>query len=205
MARRNDHSREEIKKMAIKAGRAIIAREGIHGFSARKTAREIGYSVGTLYNVFTDYDDFMMHINAVTLDELYSYVTEKGGEVGAVPAAGGGTLAVLGMRYIAFAENNRHVWEALFSYVRPPDKNMTPEYREKIGRLFALIEEELRPFLGDKADSRTAQMIWAGVHGVCALGISGKLCFEEEADHAKETREAAQRLLAVCMKGAAAA
>lgn len=203
MARRNDHSREEIKDMAIKAGREIIAREGIHGFSARKAAREIGYSVGTLYNVFTDYDDFMMHINAVTLDELYSYVTAPaGGE--APPAGGGGALAELGMRYIAFAENNRHVWEALFSYVRPPDKRMSAAYREKISRLFVLIEEELRPFLGDKADSRTAQMIWAGVHGVCALGVSGKLCFDEDADHAGETRQAAQRLLSACIKGAAA-
>ena len=52
MGRRNEHSRDEIKEMAIEAGKKIIVEEGFSNLGARKIARAIGYTVGTLYNVF---------------------------------------------------------------------------------------------------------------------------------------------------------
>ena len=51
MARRNDHTRDELKEMAISAGQSIIIHEGFNKFSARKVARNIGYTVGTIYNI----------------------------------------------------------------------------------------------------------------------------------------------------------
>jgi hypothetical protein len=52
MARRKDHTRVQLKEMSLLAGQKILQEEGIPSFSARKIAKEIGYTVGTVYNVF---------------------------------------------------------------------------------------------------------------------------------------------------------
>jgi AcrR family transcriptional regulator len=77
MGRRNDHTRKDIKEMAVKAGLDIIEENGFSGLSTRKVASKIGYSVGTLYNVFENFDDLVFHINALTLKDLYYYVKEN--------------------------------------------------------------------------------------------------------------------------------
>ena len=70
MARRSDHTREELKELAIAAGQKVISDEGFCKFSARKVAKEMGYTVGTLYNIFGDYNDIVLHINFATLDDM---------------------------------------------------------------------------------------------------------------------------------------
>jgi len=50
MGRRNDHTRKDIKEMAISASLELIEERGFSGLSTRKVASKIGYSVGTLYN-----------------------------------------------------------------------------------------------------------------------------------------------------------
>jgi hypothetical protein len=44
MARRSDHSKDELKEMAITAGYNIIRSQSFSKFSARKVASEIGYT-----------------------------------------------------------------------------------------------------------------------------------------------------------------
>ena len=75
MARRADHSRDEIKTLAIAAGSTLIQEHGYTNFSARKVAAVIGYTVGTLYNVFSDQHDFILHINGVTLEGMQQHLT----------------------------------------------------------------------------------------------------------------------------------
>ena len=61
MARRSDHSREQLADMAVAAATALAERDGLRGVTARGVAREIGYTVGTLYNVFDNLDDVLRH------------------------------------------------------------------------------------------------------------------------------------------------
>ena len=56
MARRTDHSREELEALIVKVSRNIISEQGLSQLSTRKIAAEIGYSPGTIYNVFSDLD-----------------------------------------------------------------------------------------------------------------------------------------------------
>ena len=51
MARRSDHSRDEIREMALNAAKTIVEREGAAALSTRKIANEIGYTAGSLYLV----------------------------------------------------------------------------------------------------------------------------------------------------------
>ena len=59
MARRSDHSREELREMALAATEEIIDQQGLAGLTARKVAAGIGYTVGTLYLVFRNLDDLI--------------------------------------------------------------------------------------------------------------------------------------------------
>ena len=70
MARRSDHSREEIKEMALNAAMEVLEQEGPKGLSARKVASAIGYTVGTLYLVFKNQQEMVLQLNARTLDDM---------------------------------------------------------------------------------------------------------------------------------------
>ena len=44
MARRSDHTREQLHRMALAAARAIVTKEGLRGLSTRRIAKKLGYS-----------------------------------------------------------------------------------------------------------------------------------------------------------------
>lgn len=169
MARRADHTREELMDIALTAGEALLRREGPEGFSARKAAAAFGYTVGTLYHVFGSYDDYLLHINARTLDRWYIFME------GAVKPHGGDTaIHALAQAYIAFARANYHEWSALFTHRLAEDRELPEWYVPKMARFFALTEQVLLPLAKDKA-AKSARVLWAGIHGICVLALSGKL------------------------------
>ena len=70
MARRSEHSLEELKALVLDAAETIVREEGFSGLKVRKIASEIGYTVGSIYMVFANMADLIMHINARTLDAI---------------------------------------------------------------------------------------------------------------------------------------
>ena len=52
MGRRSDHSRDELLGLALDVAEKVVAQEGIGALTARRISKEIGYSVGTIYNLF---------------------------------------------------------------------------------------------------------------------------------------------------------
>lgn len=187
MGRRNEHSREQIKAMAISAGRELIESKGFSGLSARKVAREIGYTVGTLYNVFDNFTDLICHINAETLDNLRTYLEEslKPGQSGI------DALEQLGNSYVEFARQNINLWSALFEFQHPVNDKLPEWYSEKVQTIFELPVRFLAPmFNGDKGMAKfngemsraeyEARIIWGGVHGICLLGLTRRLGHDSE-------------------------
>ena len=63
MGRRSDHSRPELREMIVAEGHRQISEAGFVRFSAREVAKRIGYSIGTIYNVFGSYDQLILAIN----------------------------------------------------------------------------------------------------------------------------------------------
>ena len=173
MGRRNDHTREEIKEMAIKAGLELIEEGGFLNCSARKVAARIGYSAGTLYNVFDDYYDLVFHVNAVTLNDLQKYIEEKlDRDLEGIEA-----IKRLGVCYIEFAHENDFRWRALFDYLRPLNSHLPEWYLLTVNSLFAIAEILILPLVqGDKESARrVANVLWGGVHGIYSLGITQRL------------------------------
>lgn len=174
MARRGDHSRDEIHKMALDAAEAIVAADGYKGLSARKVAAAIGYTVGTLYLVFENLDDLVLQVNGRTLDSLLEWLAvrrRKGRDAR-------DQLLALADAYIAYAEAETPRWNMLFEYVKENGNALPDWYQAKLSKVFGLVETALKPLADHRSASEVEQasrVLWASVHGICTLKIRHRM------------------------------
>ena len=167
MARRSDHSKEQIKQMAINAARELIREKGLSSLSARKVATQIGYTPGTLYLVFKNQDELILHINAITLEQLYQQLSASI-KPGSSPQ---NCILQLGQEYLNFATQNKHLWRAIFDHSLP-DGDIAPDwFQAHIVRLYELVENQLKQLNLNIDTHLAANALWSGVHGVCVLGF----------------------------------
>ncbi len=173
MARRSDHSREEIKELALTAAEQIVADHGFAGLSARKIASAIGYTVGTIYLVFKNLDDLIMQVNARTLEAMYQTVCLKQKK-----SKYKQNLSQFGLAYYDFANQNPHLWSLIFEHHVAGGGDVIPQLEDRISTLFSLIESEIKGLAPQKkpdAIHSAALALWSGVHGITILAISDKL------------------------------
>lgn len=174
MARRNDHSHDEIREMILDAAETIIMEHGMKGLSTRKVTRDIGYTVGTLYLVFENLDDLVTHINARTLNRLYHLLTGEDTKV----LTKKDRLLRLGQIYVNFAYDDPHRWGLIYEHRHSKDQSVPGWYKKNILQMFSIIEDVLKPLAPTRTDveiEQAASALWAGVHGICMLGITRKL------------------------------
>ncbi|MGZ5031249.1 MAG: TetR/AcrR family transcriptional regulator, partial [Methylobacter sp.] len=159
---------EEIREMVSDAAETIIINEGCSALTARRIAMEIGYTVGSIYMVFANMADLVMHINAGTIDDL----TEQMQQVH--HCAPEQYIADLAKTYVAFASRNFNRWSMIFAKdAKPPEW-----YQEKIGQMFGLVEAQfaqLAPNHSAQQGKQAAQALWSGVHGICSLSLAREL------------------------------
>lgn len=173
MARRSDHTREELLALLVDAAGEIVAGEGLPGLTARKVAAAVGYSPGTIYNVVENLDGLVVHVNAATLDRLIAAFE-------AVPLSGEPRRDLMAFVecYLEFEEANPKLWGALFDYDLQEGGAWPDWFLVKIDRVFQLVEAALLPLVGagGRRQARVAiQVLWAGLHGITALARSGTL------------------------------
>jgi len=172
MGRRSEHTHDELRSMAILTGNQMIAEGGFTAFSARKLARRIGYTVGTIYNVFGTHECLIASINGHTLDELAQCVQQRL----AAGAEGLAQLQALATAYLDFACTHHQRWSALFEAPRGSKADVPDWYRAKREALFDLLEAPLSRLLSNPdAAKLAASTLWASIHGICILGTSGRL------------------------------
>lgn len=71
MARRKEHSHDEIRAMAIQAATELLTEQGVVGLSLRKVASQIGYVPSTLINIFGSYNYLLLAVSESTLRALH--------------------------------------------------------------------------------------------------------------------------------------
>ncbi len=173
MGRRNQHSREEQRKMALDAADALVAAEGLAGFSMRKVALTMGYTVGNLYLLFSNQDDLLAEVSLRTADAMYEYLRT----VAAKPKAPLERLQAIAAGYISFANKHSFRWRLMFEHYLPPEKDH-PGLDARQSALFEFVEEHLSPLLPDASAKQlraAATALWSSVHGLCVLATTGKL------------------------------
>lgn len=173
MARRSDHSREELYEMALSAAHSIVDDDGLRALTARNVADAIGYSPGTLYNLFENLDGLIVHLNGRTLDRLHEQLSAT-----TMSEAPEDTMMSLLDSYLQFLEAHPGLWHVLFEYTLPAGEQLPTWYLLKVSKVLGLVEQALTPIFTDAEDIRIAQnarTIWASLHGICSLSDAGKL------------------------------
>ena len=72
MTGKREAKKEALRQAIINSARQRIADSGLDELRARDIAKDAGCAVGSLYTVFSDVDDVILHVNSGTLTKLGS-------------------------------------------------------------------------------------------------------------------------------------
>ena len=182
MARRSDHTRQELEHLFVVEGHKHMAEVGFARFSAREVAKRVGYTIGTLYNVFGTLDQLLIAINTRTFELWADHVRQRlaagyGPESG--PESGAGAddrMRRLVEAYFGFARANENSWSAIYDHHLPADVTLSDEQNQRRGGLTQIIVDEVAAVLPEAARSeapRLARSLIAVVHGHCVFDLNG--------------------------------
>jgi AcrR family transcriptional regulator len=184
MGRRSSHTPQQIRVLILDAAQEIIEAQGLAGLSAREIARRIGYSPGTIYNMFANLDDVVLNVEARVLDALDQRLSEvepgtDGDGAGAgTPAVADDRLIRIARAYLAFTQEKPRLWNLLFEHHMPRGAELPAWYQQKLEGLTAQIDRALAPWFppgSEEERRRAARALWAGVHGITSLSTADKL------------------------------
>jgi AcrR family transcriptional regulator len=194
MARRNDHTKEDLRELILDSAEKIIVRNGYKHLTARRLAQKIGYTPGTIYTFFKNIDNLILTINANTLDLLFEQIKiamckskcpEK-------------QISNIAEVYQNYNRQEYHRWELLFEY-QYKDSTCVPDwYQEKILKIFELIQKPIEQLSNtkNKSDSKS-RIFWASLHGIMILAAKSKL----DITKSKSTEELIQIFIKTFIKG----
>ena len=170
MARRSEHTLEELREMVLSAAEHIVIEEGFNALTVRKVAMQIGYTVGSIYMVFTNMNDLIMHIKGRTLDELALQLTRHLPDVHPEQR-----IHAIAETYLDFAHRHYNRWRMIFD--ASSDEPVPVWYQQKVDHLLAIVETAcVVPGCQAQASLRlAARALWGGVHGICVLSLNGSL------------------------------
>ncbi|MGH1351503.1 MAG: TetR/AcrR family transcriptional regulator [Methyloligellaceae bacterium] len=177
MARRSDHTREELKKLMIRSAKEIIAEKGLMGLTAREIAGKIGYSAGTIYNVFSNLNEIIYHLEIEVLESLESFLETLSDELQPDEQ-----LLLFTEKYLDYIDGYFNSWQLLIEHKAPHDMQIPGWYREKFERIISLVELRMKPLFSAEDISgveRAARVFWAGLHGIIILSGSDKLAIAD--------------------------
>lgn len=203
MARRSEHTRQELKQLALEAAIRLASDQGLSGLTARKIATEMGYTPGTLYLIFENLDELILHVNAQTLDDIYELMQAQ---LQCTDIARQGVHQLVDA-YMQFATENHGLWSCLHEH-KPECKKIPEWFESRISRNFNLVEHTLeranlessKTKESSTAYSKTnmtvfdinslnenekkqdsspvelvARALWCAIHGVCVLALNSSL------------------------------
>lgn len=172
MARRNDHTREELIELTIDAVSEFLANQPHHELSLRKVANKIGYVPSTLVNVFGNYNLLLLQVVARTVDELQmeaSLALEKSNSTEEA-------LYSLAYCYHDFASKNPYRWQLIFQHTMNGEE--LPDWQaNRIEAMTSMLEKLiaiLSPNRTTEEVIEASRVLWAGVHGVTLLSVDDK-------------------------------
>ena len=164
MARRSEHSQEQIKEMVLNAAETIVIEDGFEALKVRQIAMEIGYTVGSIYMVFENMGDLITHLKARTLDDM-------GIELEKVQNSNDDAqtqLMTLSNAYVNFASQNLNRWLMVSAYHSSEKMPLPDWYQQKNSEILKRIESLLKQ-LAPQSNTlqQAAQALWGGIQGIC--------------------------------------
>ncbi|MGR3714078.1 MAG: TetR/AcrR family transcriptional regulator [Shimia sp.] len=174
MAGKVAERRVALRVALIDAAEAEIEAGGLSALKARDLAKQVGCSIGAIYNVFDDLHGLVLEVSGRTFKKLGA----------AVSASYDGTepprarLILMSNAYLYFAAAHPRLWRALFDVQMPTDGPVPEWYLTSLGRLFANIRAplgELYPDMDDDALGLMTRAMFSAVHGIVLLGLENRV------------------------------
>jgi AcrR family transcriptional regulator len=170
MGRRSDHSRTELRELIIEEGHRQMAEQGFAHFSARQVARAIGYSVGTIYNLFPSIDHLLLAINTRTFNQWTEHLLAR------LENTGSDRIRALVEAYFSFAREHPNLWMAIYDHRLPFGMAMPDEDVQRRATLTGIVVQEVAQVVRNRPHDevqRLARSLIATVHGHCTFDLNG--------------------------------
>ena len=171
MGRRSSHKPDELRELIITSATDLIDSEGLAGISARAIARQIGYSPGTIYNIFEDLDDLILTVEQRLLERLAVRLAH-------VPPSSDPVqhLCNLAAAYLAFTQEEPRLWNLLSEHYMPAGWQVPVTFLAKFDALLDEVGKAITPLTGTpESAQQSARVLWAGIHGITSLATAEKL------------------------------
>lgn len=173
MGRRSVNTPEELRSKILAASRDIIDQDGFAALSAREIARRIGYTAGTLYNIFENIDEIVRALQSELLDGLADHLDRAAGPDGTRT-----DIAGLLSEYTTFAVARHRMWAVLSEHYQiSGDPGSTP-LNQSLDRILGTLSRALQPLIPSAPPEgleRHVLTLWASVHGIASLATSGRV------------------------------
>jgi len=178
---------EETQRRVLEAAIAAVEAGGQEAVNIRKIASEAGYSVGSVYKHYEDQDALLLAVNSVTLSRIKAVMAAAVEGIDDPLAQ----LKILAQTYLAYARDNRNLWNTLFGHRLPAGKEVPDWHIQENVALLGFIADPLKmlaPDLSEEALAVRSRTCFAAVHGLVTIsleerfiGLSGEL-LEREMD-----------------------
>lgn len=170
---RRDRDRKELRESILREAGALFVELGYDGFSMRKVAARIGYSVTTIYHHFKDKDALLMAL----LGEAFCSFGQSLDAAGAGETGPVARVVATGRAYVQFARENPVFFHLMF--LRRPDYLIRREQealRDAHDGYSSLLRDaerlqEAGYYRGHSPES-VAAAFWASVHGLAMLSLT---------------------------------
>ncbi|QYK05457.1 TetR/AcrR family transcriptional regulator [Shewanella zhangzhouensis] len=187
MARRKEHSHEQIREMAITEVERWLETEPLQDLSLRKVAQQIGYAPSTLVKVFGSYTYLLL---AVARRALEALDTTFAGHLGAISdnpsiknppldaLQAKAALNAMAQSYGQFALSSPGRFSLVFELKLPEEALLPSDHSALIESLLHRPEACLSamfPSLGPAQLKYQTRLLWAALHGLVALSLQDKL------------------------------
>ena len=161
-----------LKRRILDAARRLYFAHGSDGVSARKVATAVGVSPTALYLHFRGIDDLLHALRMEGHGKLATYLR---GVDPTLPALE--RLAAMGRAYHRFGLENRHYYELMF-LIRSTDAPRREAVQQELFTLMLLRDAVTAGIAAGELRSDLDPMVvttalWAEVHGVTSLAVSG--------------------------------
>lgn len=181
-------ARKDLRGAILAAARALCFAHGAEGISARKIAARVGCSATTIYLYYENVDDVLHQLRMEGHALLAAAFTAVDSTASTLER-----IREMGRTYYRFGLAHRGYFELMFSF-RPTTRSRRDVVQREMYTLMLLrdvvtrgidlgqIRRELDPMVATNA-------LWAEIHGVTVLAVSGML-METAAGHHEEVLEA---------------
>lgn len=167
---RKQRERDDRHRLIVSVARELAEAEGWDAVTTRRLAERIEYSQPVLYSHFRGKDEIVAAVALRGFTELTDAVRHAAATVPDARAE----VAAVANAYVAFAEGNPAVYDAMFS-LRTGLLFADPGTPAPLREAFQALFDTLGRVTGPIAPGLFVEVFWAALHGVVTLTRAGRL------------------------------